>query len=282
MAKRKYTFDENKYTKFLSEKRGLGTGFSYKPWLTIHDVPSLGVVVRIKGWKTNRIHHLLSKYERDYFYLLEWADDIVDINEQFPLDRSITLQIADQLNIKHPTDTYSKVPIVMTSDFKIKCCNSAGEFYYKIRTVKPSGQLADERVNEKFHIEKVYWKLKGVDWGVVTEKQIPKIVAKNIKQIHNLKNVDQTIEMKKENCIQIIDLFSHYLGIHSNFSINHISNIISNKIDIKSEFVMTIIWHLIANKIIILPLNMPWFKIIPNSLITVKSINEYLKIYAAA
>jgi hypothetical protein len=178
MAKRKYTFDENKYFKFSVEKRGIGCGFDYKPWLTIHDVPSIGVVVRVNGWKTHRIHHLLSKYERDYFYLLEWADDVVDINEQFPLDRSITLQIADQLNIKHPTDNYSKTPIVMTSDFKIKCCNSTGRFYYKIRTVKPSIKLTDERVNDKFRIEKIYWSLKGIDWGIVNRRSNTKNCCK--------------------------------------------------------------------------------------------------------
>ncbi|HEX5080458.1 MAG TPA: hypothetical protein VFY40_00325, partial [Blastocatellia bacterium] len=36
---------------------GQGEGSAYKPWLRVQDIPSLGRVHRIKGWKHGRVHH---------------------------------------------------------------------------------------------------------------------------------------------------------------------------------------------------------------------------------
>jgi len=71
--------------KRLKEGRGQGKGGNYNPWLHIQDVASQGLVTRIKGRKTGRVHHLLSKFETEYFYALEWSDVVTDIREQYPL-----------------------------------------------------------------------------------------------------------------------------------------------------------------------------------------------------
>jgi len=49
-----------------------------------------------------------------------------------------------------------------------------------VRTVKESEELNDERVIEKLEIERVYWESRGIDWGIVTEKEIPATFAKNV------------------------------------------------------------------------------------------------------
>jgi hypothetical protein len=85
--KRRYSFDEDKLVRFTKEGRGQGTGGNYKPWLTIQDVPSRGRAARPTGWKTGRVHHFLSDIETAVFYLLDWEDHVLDIREQFPLDR---------------------------------------------------------------------------------------------------------------------------------------------------------------------------------------------------
>ncbi len=65
MAKRRYSFDEDKLVRFTKEGRGQGTGGNYKPWLTIQDVPSRGRAARPTGWKTGRVHHFLSDIETE-------------------------------------------------------------------------------------------------------------------------------------------------------------------------------------------------------------------------
>ncbi len=61
----------------------------------------------------------LSDLERNYFMILEFLEDVVDIREQFPLEKEETLLIAEELGIKHPTNPTTKESITMTSDFCI-------------------------------------------------------------------------------------------------------------------------------------------------------------------
>nr|WP_241774649.1 MULTISPECIES: TnsA endonuclease N-terminal domain-containing protein [Lysinibacillus] len=101
MSKRTRT---SKIEKWIKEGRGSGVG----PWLNIQDVSSKGRSTRLKGIKKNRQHEFLSELERNYFYLTEYSDFVVDIREQFPLlPLEETIVIADELGLKHPTKLYS-------------------------------------------------------------------------------------------------------------------------------------------------------------------------------
>ena len=82
MGKRRPAWDYQHYIRYLKEGRGQGSGSDYKPWIYIHDFPSCGVSARIPGRITGRIHHLLSRYEEYYFYILEADPDVLDIREQ--------------------------------------------------------------------------------------------------------------------------------------------------------------------------------------------------------
>ncbi|PYF02654.1 TnsA endonuclease N-terminal domain-containing protein [Ureibacillus chungkukjangi] len=184
MAKRKTGLTEKKIAEMEKEGRGQGSGENYKPWINIQDFPSNGLVTRSKGWKTNRIHHFLSKLERDYFYTLEWNPSVVDVREQFPLTREDTLFIADNKGINHPTDPKSQIPIVMTTDFLITLSN-ANDTTHVARTVKPSKELENERTIEKFEIERTYWEQQNIDWGIITEKELPKNMIENVEWLHS-------------------------------------------------------------------------------------------------
>ena len=84
MARRRYGFTEEKIQRFIKQGRGKGEGATYKPWLTVADVPSLGRVHRVYCPKTGRAHHLLSDNEY-YAFLLQWWDDsVVDIRKAVP------------------------------------------------------------------------------------------------------------------------------------------------------------------------------------------------------
>lgn len=77
----------------------------YIPWLSVRTVPSHGLVTRIKGLKTNRVHHFLSNLEKGAFYYFEWSDLVIDIREQYPiLPIELTEKIAAEMNITHPTN----------------------------------------------------------------------------------------------------------------------------------------------------------------------------------
>ena len=94
MGKRRRKWDEQRYLLDLKSGISQGTGADYIPGISVHDFPSRGIVARISGRKTGRIHHLLSHWEEYYFYLLDTDPDVLDIQEQFWLRLSETLDIA--------------------------------------------------------------------------------------------------------------------------------------------------------------------------------------------
>ncbi|KJS45757.1 MAG: hypothetical protein VR70_00270 [Rhodospirillaceae bacterium BRH_c57] len=170
MARRKTSFDEPKVARFLKEGRGVGRCADYKPWLTIQDVPSSGREHRVFSRKTGRIHHLLSDIEWRLFLHLEWCDAVLDIREQFPLDRVITARIADTLGVRHPQDVASKTPLVMTTDFVVDVLRN-GQLAVEALAVKPAAELDKRRPLEKLQMERLYWTGKGIPWRIVTERE---------------------------------------------------------------------------------------------------------------
>jgi hypothetical protein len=164
-------------------KKGLGQGYkeTYKPWLTVQDVPSIGVVTRVKGRKIPRVYHLMSQLEYRYFCVLEWSENVKDIREQFPLfQREDAQYIAEQKGIAYPIYPKTNVPVVMTSDFAIQFIDRDGKLKEVVRTIKPSNELKKKRVLEKLEIEREYWNRREVDWGIVTEKELCPILIHNL------------------------------------------------------------------------------------------------------
>ena len=180
MSKRRRTWNQATYERYLKEGQGCGSGADYKPWIRVQDFASQGMVSRVKGRTTGRVHHLLSNNELAYFYLLDWSDSITDIREQYPLsDLDCVIAVAAQAGIKYPTDNISGYPYIMTCDFMIATTSGA-----KARTIKMTKELENPRTLEKLEIERRYWAIQGVDWRIVTEHEISRQKAKNIEWLY--------------------------------------------------------------------------------------------------
>lgn len=203
MGKKRPAWDYQHYLRYLrKEGRGQGTGADYKPWILIHDFPSRGISVRVPGRTTGRIHHLLSRNEEYYFYILDADPDVLDIREQFPLRLTETMEIARNLNVRHPWK--NDFPFVMTTDFLVTRSDGL-----HARTVKQTDELDNPRVIEKFSIEHAYWASKGIDWKIVTEKQINKDKALNLQWLYSgetLENIIPDPEQRRNACCAILNL----------------------------------------------------------------------------
>lgn len=110
MASRKLkTFED--FNRALKNRYGVGEGNSYKPWLRVQDVKSIGVRSQILGLKTGRVHHTLSSLETEFFYLAEHSESVIDIREQFPLlPIGLSIKIAKLLGVAHPVHPETKSP----------------------------------------------------------------------------------------------------------------------------------------------------------------------------
>ena len=190
MAKQRKKFTKNLVDRWIKEGRGSGDGVNYKPWLTIQDVPSEGRCHRIPHWKHGRIQHLMSDLEQNILFAYSWCENVIEIKEQFPLlPHEDTINIAEEIGIKHPYDNESNFHYVLTTDFVLKIKHSSGEKYIA-RTVKPAEQLNNKRVLEKFEIERRFWESRNIDWGIVTEQDLSQPLISNIKLVYPYYRID--------------------------------------------------------------------------------------------
>lgn len=272
MAKRKRELNiEQK----IKEGRGQGVGAEYKPWLKIQDVPSLGRVTRLKGIKTGRQHEFLSDMERNFFYFLEYSEDVLDIREQFPLlPIEETLLIADELGIKHPRPPETKEPIVMTTDFLVTM-KKDGKLIEVARTIKSKDDLLNRRIIEKFEIEKIFWERKGVEFAIVTEVEINKEIANNISQVHgysDIKSLDSFINIEVNELRDLVYEFTKRI-LDATRTMRAICNEFDKDMSLDKGSGLSIFKYLVCNRIVEIDMNN---KIDVNAVISIKSVSELL------
>lgn len=254
MAKRRYSFDEEKLARFLKEGRGQGTGADYLPWLTVQDVSSIGLSSRMHSQKTDREHHLLSKIEAGLFLILDWSDSVVDIREQFPLDREETRRIAAEMGVRHPADPQSRIDIVMTTDFLATVRTNATTKEIA-RSVKPAKELDITRTLEKQEIERRYWHLRGVDWGLVTDLDLPSQRIKTLRWLHEMQSLQHMIEPYTgywdDRCTRFLACFPQA----ATMTIKQFIGLLDSTQGFATGEALTVLRHLAANKRITIDLD---------------------------
>lgn len=240
------------YKKMIEDGRGTGIGSKYIPWLRIQDVASLGRSTRLKGIKTGRQQDFLSDMERDHFYVLEYSDGIVDIREQFPLlPLEETILIANELGINHPKNPETGEFIVMTTDFLLTIVGK-DKMLERARTIKAKDDLLDKRIIEKFEIERVYWSKKGIDWGIVTEEEIDKVIAHNISYVHGYKDISNLDCFINIETNEIKDLVYEFIKriVDDERSMRAICSEFDNEMLLEKGSGLSIFKYLVINKII--------------------------------
>ena len=250
MTRNKRDWTQAKFERYVKENRGKGSGKNYKPWITIQDFPSKGRVSRSPGWKSDRIHHFMSDWELRFFYLLEWADGVKDIREQYPLlDLDLAFCIADEMGMEYPKDKKSGTPYVLTTDFLITV-KQKGKLVQIARTFKLAKELEKKRVLEKLQLEKHYWNRQSINWAVVTEQEISKIFTDNIRWVHSAYKWELTEESDNENCYYLSNILKERL-IAKKTKINTITTALDKEMGIKSGTSLSLFKHLVARKEII-------------------------------
>lgn len=224
----------------------------YVPFLSVRSNPTEGKANRIKGWKTGRDHHFLSRLECAAFYHFEWSDEIVDIKEQYPLlPMEILQNIASAASIEYPN--FANTPIIMTTDFLIRKVEN-GKTTYHARTVKPYSKLSDERIIEKFEIEHRFFKSKNIDWGIITEKNLPEVFTYNMDILHSNKLNTDKGSLEKQHLFTMykqlamtIDKFDS-----KDIPIAYVLTQLSQNLNVEFSYILEIFFKAIINKIIVL------------------------------
>lgn len=136
------------------------------------------------GVTTGRLHHLFSDNESCFFLMADYAADIVDIREQFPLfPESATQHIASSLGARHPSYPRSATPIVMTTDFLLTRIDKSSKQSLVAFSIKSADDLrgrSRKSVLTKLEIERRYWLVRGVPWYLFTNAEFDKTVIDNL------------------------------------------------------------------------------------------------------
>lgn len=275
MGKYNTDWSETKYKKFLEEGRGQGEGSNYKPWLTINDYPSLGRATRIFGWKAKRIHHFFTDLQTRYFYILEWADFVMDIRESFPLlEAEDMIQDKSGLNFGAFKDKQSGFPYTLSTNFLITIQQKDGEHKYVARSVKAASELEKKLTLDSLEIQRRYWKEKEIDWGIVTNKDVSIVMAKNIEWVHSsLTLEDRGLSFGDTN--ELSSLLKDILM--SPMPARRILTHFDKDYALESGTALAIFKYLIANRAIVINMNEPINLNIPaNQLILSIGQNDYM------
>lgn len=179
-------------------------GTTTKSDLTVRDVPSKGLSTRVDGVNPSEMHHVFSILERRYFYVLKWSRSIHDIKSQQLLPLEDTQEIASRLGVKHPEQRKTHEPYQMSTDFVIEVMED-GVKQLKARSVKPEAELNKRRTIEKLEIERVYWYEKGIDWGIVTEHEIPLVLAENVEWVLKALHFAPGVPILEDQLFQVAD-----------------------------------------------------------------------------
>ncbi len=175
---------EKKIQSLKDAGHGRGLGKDYIPWLSVTDVSSLGRSRRVFSHKTDRTHELLSDVEYRLFLVLEWMSDVVDIREQYPLNREMTLTIAQQLGLRHPYYPGTQVATVMTVDFFVTRM-VAGTKSFMALNAKRDEEASDENSMLKLEIQREFFESNDVPHHTIFHSQIPRQKTDNIDWIRS-------------------------------------------------------------------------------------------------
>lgn len=261
MAKRNYYWTEEKIQRYRKEGRGLGEGKDYLPWLTIQDCPSDNRATRCKGWKTGRNHELMNDPQTRFLFAGDWADDVIDIREHFPLDREITSEIAQKKGYKFLTQ--SGTPAVITTDFLITCYRDNQKIYIPHAIIQKR-KIEQPKIISKLEIEQEYWKLKNSKLVVVTEDELLKPFVSNLEWVHEHYYLEDLSDLKKDELEELIIVLLERIE-RSEQNLQRITNNLDKELNVIEGTFLYLVRHLIARKII--KLDMTQQRIYPSKIL---------------
>ena len=182
MSGRIKKWTEEKITEMYAEGRGQGKGPHYKPWLDVKSISSRGNSRRVYSSKIGRTIQLLSDVEYDLFLLLEWDENIIDIREQYPIDREFSQEVARTLGIRHPFYPGTDVATVMTADF-LCTRQEKGKLSQLAFNSKTTEEVEDENSLLKLEIQRACFESIETPHHLILNTDIPTKKVKNIEWI---------------------------------------------------------------------------------------------------
>ncbi|MDF1617309.1 TnsA endonuclease N-terminal domain-containing protein [Petrocella sp. FN5] len=258
MAKRKNEWNNNVLQKRIKEGRGEGFKENYKPWILSEDLSSMGSSYRLLGIKTNRLHHLFSKTMYELLLLAEYADAVIDIRENYPLfDLFEVVPQIEDFNMKNFRDKDSNKLFIQAVSFFLTCRDAQGKEYQVARSVKYASELEKKITMDRMEIFKRYFNEKNIDWKIVTNKQINKVVISNIEYFREGATTISLVDFDDNEIEELIEVLIYRL-LNSDDVIELILRNFENDYDINRSESVVILKNIFWNKKILWDMKKPF------------------------
>ncbi len=212
--------------RLVKQRRGLGARETYRPWLTVQEVPTYGNASRIPSLLFRRSIHTLSNIERNLYLFFEYAgnhlpsDDfepevmralegkvkvqgqLDDWREQLPIPRELSLAHARAKRIRHSRYRKTNVPMVMSID-AMAVFKGGNDAFVDAKTAE---KTHCKRVMNKLRLHKAYAEYLQRPHYIFTENSVSKTRLKNIDLVRS------AMPKRGERMVPA-DLFSHHLNV---------------------------------------------------------------------
>jgi hypothetical protein len=248
MARRRYTFDEKKVQRYIAEGRGTGTGADYQPWLQYQDLSSIGRSHRVRGHKTQRVHHLFSDGEWKCFLTLQVDPKVSDIREQFPLDRMVTSRCARELGLRHPITT-DGTPYVMTIDFLVTR-RVGDKFVNQPLTFKYDTQDLTPRDNELLAIQHRFFEQHNMTLRVIDESFFNARVVKNVDPVQAHFDISNLAFAKLVNVPEIARAIRQGIKSAASMSLLELCRLLATHFSTKPQIVFAVVLHMFSRELL--------------------------------
>jgi hypothetical protein len=184
--------------------------------------------------------------------LLVWEDAVTDIREFYPLFNMEEI-IRDKRGIDFNkfADKESGAKYVFTTTFLVTYKNDENKDCFLARSVKSADELEKKYIVEKFEVERRYWESKGIDWGLITQKDIPIAKSKNIEWVYS--SLDEGV-MAENTKYELSQLLLVNLNSSSN-SVRTITTSFDKNYNLEAGTGLFLFKYLIANKTIAVNMN---------------------------
>lgn len=205
---------------------GHGARETYRPWLRVQEFSSYGNATRVPSLMFRRCIHTMSYIERYLYIFFEYAGNrrptdnfepdvmravegklkiegrLWDWRDQLPIQRAVTVALAEAKRIRHSRYPGTGVPMVMSIDAFAIFEGGSGIFL----DGKTTAKMERKRVKDKLRLHAAYADYVGLPHYTFTEKSVPRQKLKNIDLI-------RSAMPKRGEIVEPGDLFSHHLQV---------------------------------------------------------------------
>lgn len=142
----------------------------------------------------------------------------------------------------------------MTTDFVVDT-RIGDTITVTARSVKPASELDNARTLEKQEIERRYWHAKGVEWGLVTDLDLPVQRIKNLRWLHEMQSLQHITEPYPGYWRDLCRRFLACLPQATGMSVKQYIRLLESTQGFATGDSLTVIRHLAANKQIAIDLD---------------------------